>query len=642
MALTEQAAGMPTAGGETSPSDVLRSTSGSGAALGAEQSASFADASAWARLSEAGTTMAFAAAWLELQCRLIGGVRSAVVVLGPNAEGNFAPLTYWPEGSRGSAAVAGVAELAMAERRGVVRQPQGAAGESSEGLDALAYPLVVGADLRGAVAVEIVHDGEARLRLVMRLLQWGCAWWHRRLAGDAAPPADLTAVLDLLATTLQEERFVAAATAVATELATGLRCERVAVGVRDGRHAQLRALSHTAQFSKKSGLVRALGAAMDEAIDQGETLVLPRSDEGIPLVTQAHEALVEQHGSNAVCTIPLSDNGRVTGALTLERGGDQPFGAGEVRMCEHAATLIGPVLEAKRREDRWIGAKVWDAVRGLAGDLLGAGHLALKVSSLLLLAAVLFFSFATGEYRITAPAVLEGTVQRAVPAPQDGYIASAEVRAGDLVSEGQLLAALEDKGLRLEKVQWEGEREKHLREYSKALAERDRATVRILDAQVEQAQARIALLSEQLARTQITAPFDGMVVSGDLSQSLGAPVSRGDVLFEIAPLDSYRVILKVDERDVAQARVGQAGELALAGLPGEPLSVRIGKITPVASVEEGRNMFRVEAALESASGALRPGMKGVAKIDIGERNLFWIWTHKLTYWLQLWWWSWWP
>jgi RND family efflux transporter MFP subunit len=642
MALSERAAEMPSDGGDAPFYDVLRPTADSGVDLVAEQFASFADASAWVHLSEAGTTESFSAAWLELQCRLIGGVRSAVVVLGPNAAGNFVPLAYWPEGSKGNPAIAMVAELAMAERRGVVRQRQRAPGEAAEDTDALSYPLVMGEDLRGAVAIEVVHDNDARLRLAMRMLQWGCAWWHRRLAGDAAPRAQLTAVLELLATALQEERFLGAATAVATELATGLHCERVALGVREGRHAQVCALSHTANFNKKSGLVRALGTAMDEAIDQQETLVLPRSDEGIPLVTQAHEALMEQHGSKAVCTIPLSDNGQVTGALTLERGSDQPFGADEVRLCEHAGTLIGPVLEAKRRDDRWIGAKIWDSVRGLAGDLLGAGHLALKATVLALVALALFFFFATGDNRITAPAVLEGTVQRAVTAPQDGYIAGAEVRAGDLVGEGQLLAALEDKSLRLEKVQWEGEREKHLREYSKALAERDRAQVRILGAQVEQAEARIALLTEQLARARLTAPFAGVVVSGDLSQSLGAPVSRGDVLFEIAPLDSYRVILKVDERDISQARVGQTGGLALAGLPGEPLSVRVEKITPVATTEEGRNLFRVEAALESASGALRPGMKGVAKIDVDERNLFWIWTHKLAYWVRLWWWSWWP
>ena len=39
---------------------------------------------------------------------------------------------------------------------------------------------------------------------------------------------------------------------------------------------------------------------------------------------------------------------------------------------------------------------------------------------------------------------------------------------------------------------------------------------------------------------------------------------------------------------------------------------------------------------------LRPGMEGVGKVEIGERRLAWIWTHKIVYWLRMFSWSWWP
>ena len=603
---------------------------------------SFGDAQAWNRLSSASSDAEFASAWIELQCRLIGSVQAAVVVLGPDQDGGFAPVTYWPPGTRGNAAIGSAAELAMAERRGAVRGRDGS-GPGAGRLNAIAYPLLLGDELRGVVALELPHGTEERLLAAMRMLQWGCAWWHRRLAGPAAGDSSspLPRVLELLVVALEEDLFVAAATAVVTALATDLACERVAHGVRRGRHTQVKALSHSANFNKKSGLVRALGNAMDEAIDQQEILLLPRTDDATPQVTKAHEALLNGQGSGAVCTIPLNDNDRITGALTLERDAEHPFTPDEVALCEHAAVLIGPVLEAKRREDRWIGAKVWGAVRDGFGHLFGPGHMTLKAAALGLVALSMFFVLARGEYRVVAPAVLEGTIQRALTAPIDGYIASAEVRAGDLVVAGQPIAALEDKDLRLEKLQWEAQREKQLREYNQALANDDRARVRILRAQREQAEARIALLAEQLERTRIRAPFDGIVVAGDLSQSLGTPVSRGDVLFEVAPLDSYRVILQVDERDIRQIAQGQIGRLALAGLPGERLDLTVVKITPVAVAGEGKNQFRVEARLAQPSVALRPGMQGVAKVDIEERNLFWIGTHKLVYWLRLWWWSWW-
>ena len=54
---------------------------------------------------------------------------------------------------------------------------------------------------------------------------------------------------------------------------------------------------------------------------------------------------------------------------------------------------------------------------------------------------------------------------------------------------------------------------------------------------------------------------------------------------------------------------------------------------------EGRNYFRVEAALEHAPAQLRPGMEGVGKIDVARRRLIWIWTHGLVDRARLWLWS---
>jgi len=166
---------------------------------------------------------------------------------------------------------------------------------------------------------------------------------------------------------------------------------------------------------------------------------------------------------------------------------------------------------------------------------------------------------------------------------------------------------------------------------------------------VKQAEAQLALVEEQLARATLVAPFDGLIVRGDLSQSLGSPVERGQVLFEVAPLDDFRVVLQVDERDIAYVETGQRGKLTVTSMPGARFPFRIERITPVNSAKDGKNLFRVEAVLDEAvledagTGAhLRPGMEGVGKISIDERKLVWIWTHGLTDWVRLWLWSWMP
>jgi len=297
----------------------------------------------------------------------------------------------------------------------------------------------------------------------------------------------------------------------------------------------------------------------------------------------------------------------------------------------------------KRKDDRWLIQKAGDSIVNYGRKLVGPRHTVLKLVSYSLLALLVFFIFAKGEYRVTADARLEGAVQRAVAAPLAGYVAEAYVRAGDLVHEGDPLFSLDDRDLVLERLKWLSQKSQYTREYNEAVAMRDRAKANVLAAQVEQAEAQVALIEEQLERVRVTAPFDGFVVSGDLSQSLGIPVERGDVLFELAPLADYRVILEVEERDIGQLREGQEGQLALTGLPGDRLPILVEKVTPVSIAEEGKNYFRVEAGLTGdMPPLLRPGMEGVGKVDIERRRLIWIWTHKIIYWMRMFFWSWWP
>jgi RND family efflux transporter MFP subunit len=299
------------------------------------------------------------------------------------------------------------------------------------------------------------------------------------------------------------------------------------------------------------------------------------------------------------------------------------------------------VLDLKRREDRWLAQKAWETLKAHSTDLVGSGRFGRKALAAGMLLVAVFLTFAGGDYRITATAKLEGTDQRAIVAALDGFIATAKVRAGDVVSEGDLLATLDERDLELERRRWSNKRSQLVREYRGALASHDAVQVRILSAQVDQAEAQVQLLDEQLARMRMVAPFDGVVVAGDLSQLLGSPVEKGQVLFKIAPLDDYRVILEVDEREIADVSPGQGGHLTLSAMPGTFLPLTVEKTTPISTAEDGRNFFRVEARLGESPGFLRPGMEGIGKVEIDRRSLIWIWTHQLVDWLRLRVWSWW-
>ncbi len=169
-----------------------------------------------------------------------------------------------------------------------------------------------------------------------------------------------------------------------------------------------------------------------------------------------------------------------------------------------------------------------------------------------------------------------------------------------------------------------------------------RSEMKVLNEQISQASVQLDILDEQLLHAKLLSPFDGVVVSGDLSQSLGVPVERGELLFEVAPLHEYRVILDVYESEIDRVKVGQVGEMVLNSLPKFHFPITVEKITPVSTAEEGANYFLVEAKLGDVSERLRPGMEGFGKISVARCRLIWIWTHEIFEWLRLWMWSWWP
>ena len=601
----------------------------------------------WTAFAEAATVEVFCRNWLALQCRMIEGARAGVVLLGPADRGPFSPVAIWPEGLQHLTQLTHTAERTLRERRGGVLPSEPMDGGILNGRYEIGYPVEVRGALHGAVVLEVTTHSDVEPQGMMERLRWGVAWLELMFAREAvvaerATRERIQSALDLVATSVGHERFYASALALVNTLATNLSCDRVSLGFVKRGSTQVTAVSHSAEFKAQTNVIRGLADAMDEAVDQRETIVYPSSAEGASVVMQAHTAFAKEHGSGALLCVPLEAGGQAVGALLLERPAERPFDDKSVVLCRSVAALVGPVLEIHRRDDRWIGAKVWDALTRYVRDLLGPSHVALKVTTVSLVGLLAFCALAEGDYRVSTKTVLEPIVQRAVAAPFNGYIREAPLRAGDIVRVGDVLCTLDDRELRLERLKSASKLEEYRKEYQKAMAEREAAKVEIATAQMHQVESEIALLDDQLAHTRVLAPFDGIVVSGDLSQSLGSPVEKGKVLFEIAPLDSYRVVLEVDERDIADVQVGQHGQLLLSAFPSDPVGVTVVKMTPVSTAKDGRNFFRVEAALDQPHDRLRPAMEGAGKIEIDRRSFIWIWTHQVVDWIKLTVWTWLP
>lgn len=566
--------------------------------------------------------------WLAWQCRMVSGcIRGALYVPGATERALVAVAT-WRDSADSAACLAEAARDALAGGHGVVRA-RARYGDGGEQIgDVVATPVVIDGQAAGAVAVLTVTRSEPQQQAILQLLQWGGFWVDHLCREFASLQRDRDATAaELALDTLTGAAPTDSAQRAAQLLAARLSCERVTVGFVRALSVTVAAISTVPRPAPGVGLTQAVAAALAEATDQ-DAVVRHPAEPGGP-VAAAHAELATRHGLGASCSIPVHENGVVVGAILFERDAGRPFDAASVELCRRSAEAVAAVLVLARRAERSALSHVQHGLRAVATRLFGRGHLRYKVRVAALLAVVAVLAFARGDFRIAAPSVVEGAVQRAVVAPMTGYVSAAIARAGDVVHAGDVLARLDERDLQLERQARLGEREKRSRELSEALAQGNRAQVAILRAQIAQSAAELARIDDQIQRMVLHAPFDGVIVSGDLSQRLGAPVDRGQLLFEVAPLGDQRIVLEVDEHDVAFVRRGQSGELRLTGLPDQTFALSVDRIMPVAVARDGRNYFRVEARLAVTAPPIRAGMLGVAKLDVGTRPLLWIWSHDL-------------
>lgn len=606
------------------------------------------DQALWKRLAEGETLQSTLDSWLAIQCGMIPSVTQGVLALGQDdAAVPFLPAAIWPEGSNLCKSLASTAELVVSRQSGIVRKEDQAPVDAS--VSYLGYPLRIEDELLGVVAVRL-EDGQAPdLKQAMRLLQLGAGWFEalsrrERARQQTSRLQREELALALIQNVLNEPDFETACIACVNELAATLKCERVSLGFLQNNRVKVSTLSHTVQVDSKLSLLNAVAAAMDEALDQESVIVEPPTEaDTATLVSRAQRLLISDHDSGHVVTAPFSWRGKQSGAFTFERSKGNTFSEEDIKLCETVADQLGPLLEEHRRESRWFGARMAENMVALLGRLFGRGHLLLKTTAIVLLLLTTFLIFARDDYRVAAPAYLKGEVQRVIAAPFDGYIAEAEFRAGDTVKKGDIIALLDDRELMLERIRWTTQRRQHVLEYDQALGDQKRSEVGVIRARIKQAESQIELIDAQLKRSRLTAPFDGILVSGDLSQSIGGAVRKGDTLFELVPLGNYRIVLNVDESDIRYIAESQEGGMVLTSLPETSLPLKVSKITPVSKSEEGRNYFEVEAQLLGDQILeLRPGMEGIAKVTTEEQRQVWIWTHRFSDWIKLQYWSLWP
>ena len=457
----------------------------------------------------------------------------------------------------------------------------------------------------------------------------------RRMGGRIE---NMALVLDLVVLVNSVEKFEEAVLKVVNEVAARCGCQRVSLGWSSAGFCKVRAVSHADRVDRKAVVVGLLEAAMDECFEQDAEIVLP-AVEGETAAMRDHQILHKESGGHGLASLPLRSQGTPAGVLTLER--ERPWRPEEIAALRLTSDLLGPVLAAMERRSRWIGARCWHTAREKAGELLGPHHTGWKLAGLAALVALAVLFLGGMNYRVEAPFLVESDSVALVTAPFDGFLDRVGIRVGDDVPAGGMLFSLDTRELSLEEARHSAEWRRHSASALKAEGEENRPELRIARAAADQSKAELDLVQYRLKQAEVKAPFDGVVIEGDLREKLGAPVRQGDVMVKLVRLDELYLEILIDERDIDDVKPGAEGEIAFTADPARTFAFRIERVEPATQTRDEGNVFAARAVpLQGVEDWWRPGMAGVAKINAGRRSFWWILTHRTTDFLRmkLWWW----
>lgn len=571
--------------------------------------------------------------WLAWLCRQLPQARAALVVVDEATDGQFHAKAVWPEDSSQDQLLQDAAEETLNQKQPLITPLDD--GKHHLG----SYPLFVDGKLRAVTTLLFAVEDADELQQALAVIEYCSGWLElnlgRRLLDALASQSQRQhIVIDGIAQVVAEPDFEHAALRFVNLMGRHLQSERVVLGFIRGKELVVHSQSDSSGHSKKHELVKQITAAMQEAADQQETILWPPEDD-LNRVSVAHGKLAEVQGQRALMSIPLVDRELFFGVVLFDRPADQPFTQAEQLTAEALVNFVGVVLEEKRQSNLPLYAYLFRSLKNQLGHLLGPGYLARKLVLITLIAVALFLSYAQGPYNIGADAVIEGAELRAIVVPFDGYLQNASLRAGDSIKKGDLLAELDTRESRLQRMSWISQQATSKRQYQDSLARQEPTKVQISKAQMDRAQAEIDLLDYQISQATMVAPFDALIVSGDLNQRIGSLVRQGEVLFELSPSQRFRLAIYVDEFRIRDIHQAQTGKLVLAALPDEKFAFEVTRINPTAEVRDGSTVYRVEAELTDKAEMLGVGLEGVAQVYVDDRLLISVWTRGLVDWMKL-------
>lgn len=439
-------------------------------------------------------------------------------------------------------------------------------------------------------------------------------------------------LLELFHEAGQAEEYEKALSILAEEIRRFVGCHYVALGFGTVNRMKVAAVSGGGNHDQRGQTASLISRALTEALGVESEIAWPPGT-GFPdtvLPAGNQEDLMKAINCDAMVALPLKadDDHDAIGAWMCGWKGRATAFRHKWELIEaltpHLSVVADLIRTSKPRgmwakiEHGWKKSGLGKKLLWIGVPLIGAAAMAWPV-----------------QHRVAADCVLQPSVTRHIAAPFDAVLERPMVKPGEVVSKGQLLARLDEQELDWQLADSVTKREAKIKLRDEALAKDEVLSAQLADLEVASLGLDIELLQWRKKHLEIRSPVDGLVLTGDLEQSEGVPVAKGQKLFEIAPVDHLKAEISIPDSESPLVEPGMKVAIRLGAYTDEEFESEIVEVYPIAEIQDGENVFVCFATLPNDSALLRPGMRGKARIEAGMKPLGWILLHKPLNFLRL-------
>ena len=415
--------------------------------------------------------------------------------------------------------------------------------------------------------------------------------------------------------------------------------ERAAIALEQRGRIQLRAISGISDFDPDDPQMTLLSQTLQWASLLRESALISQHGEELSADREETRAkfrhYFSQTGSRAFHAVPLADEEGRVGVLSFESSDAEFLTSAHLEMIKVLGSQATVALRnaSLYKEVPFIGVLqplIHKKQRFLALD---KHRRALLIGSAL--AAALFLLLFPLPLRVEGVATVTPGRAAHVGAYVEGVLKQINVKEGDHVGKGTVIASLEDWDYRSALMAAQAKRDTASALMNRALAANDDTEAGIQRAQTDYWAAEVARAGERLDRTLLRSPIDGVIATPHIENLVGHKLKFGETLAEVVDNSQALVDLMVDQEDMELTAAGQKARIKLDGFPARTFLGQVIVLSPVGRLEGDARTFEARIAVPNPEGVLRAGMQGRGKISTGwrpagevffRRPFLWLWS----------------